>query len=43
MVTKADDGTEHTIKYTKKTAVESAKDTGKFVQKDSAETYLTGK
>ena len=43
MVIKADDGTEHTIKYTDKTVVESTKDLGKGVEKGSAETYLEGK
>ena len=43
MVIKADDGTEQTIKYTEKTTVEGAKDTGKGVEKGSAESYLTAK
>ena len=43
VVIKAADGTEHTIKYTDKTAVESAKDIGKGAQKASAETYLGAK
>ena len=43
MVIKADDGVEHTIKYTEKTTVEGAKDTEKGAEKASAETYLTGK
>ena len=43
MVIKGEDGTEHTIKYTEKTTVESAKDTGKGVEKGSAESYLTAK
>lgn len=43
VVIKADDGTEHTIKYTEKTAVEGAKDTGKGVEKGSAESYLMAK
>ena len=40
---KAADGTEHTIKYTDKTTVTAAKDTGKGVEKASADTYLAGK
>lgn len=43
MVVKAADGTEHTIKYTDKTAVEGTKDAGKAVGKGSAETYLSAK
>ena len=43
VVIKADDGTEHTIKYTEKTVVEGTKDAGKGVEKGSAEAYLTGK
>ena len=43
MVIKADDGTEHTIKYTDKTVVEGAKESGKGMEKGSAETYLTSK
>jgi hypothetical protein len=43
IVIKADDGTEHTIKYTEKTTVEGAKDAGKGVEKGSAETYLAAK
>jgi hypothetical protein len=43
IVIKTADGTEHTIKYTDKTAVESTKDVGKGVEKGSAETYLSAK
>jgi hypothetical protein len=43
VVVKAADGTEHTIKYTDKTAVEGTKDAGKGVAKGSAETYLGAK
>lgn len=43
VVVKAEDGTEHTIKYTDKTTVEAAKGTGKGVEKASADTYLAGK
>ena len=43
VVIKAEDGTEHTIKYSEKTVVEGTKDAGKGVKKGSAETYLTGK
>src|SRR5277367_1635162 len=39
MVVKASDGTEHTIKWTDKTTVEGAKDTGKGVADASAATY----
>ncbi len=40
---KAMDGTGHTIKYTDKTTVEDAKDTGKGVEKGSAGTFLGAK
>jgi len=40
VVVKAADGTEHTIKYTDQTAVKSAKETGKGVEKASVDTYL---
>ena len=43
VVIKSADGTEHTIKYTGKTAVEGSKDAGKGVEKGSAETYLAAK
>jgi hypothetical protein len=43
VVIKTADGTEHTFKYTEKTTVEGAKDTGKGVEKGSADTYLAGK
>jgi hypothetical protein len=43
VVIKADDGTEHTFKYTENTAVEGAKDAGKGVEKGAAESYLTAK
>jgi hypothetical protein len=39
MVVKTADGTEHTVKWTEKTTVEGAKDTGKGVGKASVETY----
>ena len=43
MVIKADDGTEHTIKWTDKTTVEGAKDAGKGVEKGSTDSYLAAK
>ena len=43
VVIKSADGTEHTFKYTDKTVVEGAKDTGKGVAKGSADTYFAGK
>ena len=43
VVVKAADGTEHTIKYTDKTVVKGAKDTGKGVEKGSVDTYMGAK
>jgi hypothetical protein len=43
VVIKAADGTEHTIKYSEKTAVEGSKDAGKDAEKGSAEAYLDAK
>jgi hypothetical protein len=43
VVVKTADGTEHTIKYTDKTVVKDAKDTGKGVEKGSVDTYLGAK
>ena len=43
VVVKSADDTEHTIKYTDKTTVEAAKDTGKGVEKGSVDTFLAGK
>ena len=43
MVIKADDGTEHTIKWTDKTTVEGAKDAAKGVEKGSIDSYLVAK
>jgi hypothetical protein len=43
VVVKAADGTEHTIKYTDKTTVDAAKDTGKGAEKASVDTYLDAK
>jgi len=40
VVVKAADGTEHTIKYTDKTVVKGAKDTGNAVEKGSVDTYM---
>ena len=42
-VVKAADGTEHTMKWTDKTVVKGAKDTGKGVEKGSVDTYLGAK
>lgn len=43
VVVKAADGTEHTIKYTDKTVVKGAKDTGNGVEKASVDTYMGAK
>lgn len=43
VVVKTADGTEHTIKYTDKTTVKAAKDTGKGVETGSVDTYLDAK
>ena len=43
VVVKAADGTEHTIKYTDKTVVTGAKDTGKGVEKGSVDAYMGAK
>lgn len=43
VVIKTADGTEQTIKYSEKTAVEGTKDTGKGVAKGSTDAYLAGK
>ena len=44
VVVKTADGTEETVKYTGKTAVEgNSKDAGNGVAKGSAKTYLAGK
>jgi hypothetical protein len=43
VVIKAADGTEHAFKYTEKTTVTGAKDTGKGVDAASRDTYLTAK
>ncbi len=43
VVVKTADGTEETVKYTGKTAVEGSKEAGKDVAKGSAETFLAGK
>ncbi len=43
VIVKAADGTEHTIKYTDKTVVKGAKDTGKGIDKGSVDTYLAAK
>jgi ABC-type Fe3+-hydroxamate transport system substrate-binding protein len=43
VVVKAADGTEHTIKYTDKTVVKGAKDTGKGVEKGSVDAYMGAK
>ena len=43
VVVKADDGTEHTIKYTDQTVVKGTKATGKDVEKGSVDTYLGAK
>jgi hypothetical protein len=42
-VVKTADGTEHTMKWTDKTVVKGAKDTGKGVEKGSVDTYLGAK
>jgi hypothetical protein len=43
VVVKAADGTEHTIKYTDKTVVRGAKDTGNGVEKGSVDAYMGAK
>ena len=43
MVVKAADGTEHTIKYTDKTAVKAGKETGAGVEKGSVDAYMGAK
>jgi len=43
VVVKTADGTEHTIKYTDKTIVKGAKETGKGAEKGSVDTYLGAK
>jgi hypothetical protein len=43
VVVKTADGTEHTIKYTDKTTIKVAKDTGKGVETGSVDTYLDAK
>jgi hypothetical protein len=43
VVVKTADGTEHTFKYTEKTAVEGTRDAGKGVEKGSTEAYLGAK
>jgi hypothetical protein len=43
VVVKTADGTEHTIKYTDKTTVKAAKDTGKGIETGSVDTYLDAK
>ena len=43
VVIKTADGTEHTVKYTEKTVVESSKDAGKGVAKGSTDAYLASK
>jgi hypothetical protein len=42
-VVKTADGTEHTMKWTDKTIVKGAKDTGKGAEKGSVDTYLGAK
>jgi hypothetical protein len=42
-VVKTADGTEHTVKWTDKTAVKGTKDAGKGVEKGSVDTYLGAK
>ena len=43
VVVKTADGTEQTIKYTDKTVVKGAKETGKGVEKGSVDTYMGAK
>src|SRR5678815_4926444 len=43
LVIKAADGTEHTFKYTEKTAVRGAKDASKDAKNSMVDTYMDGK